>query len=131
MAERSLSATFRNRAVLIIDDEEAVVRVTSLMVQRLGLMARATVSGREGVELLKGNPEAFGALILDIMLADTNGLDVYEIVRPLDQDLPIILYSGYSNRIDQLDGILRNDRRARFLAKPFGARQLQRVFEEF
>jgi CheY-like chemotaxis protein len=130
-AAAGLSARLRSREVLIIDDEEAVIRLTSLMVQRLGLVPRATVSGQDGLELLKSEPGAFGALILDIMLADTNGLDVYETVRPLDRELPIVLFSGYSSRINQLEGILSRDARVRFLAKPFGARQLRQVLEGF
>ncbi len=107
-----------SKQILLIDDEENLVSVIKICLQKLGRWKVLTAaSGAEGLR----HAEAFlpDAILLDVMMPDLDGLTVLRQLRanPKTQDISVILLtakmqSSYQNEYAQLDI-------AGVLAKPF------------
>lgn len=106
------------KQILLIDDEENLVSVIQICLQKLGGWTVLTASsGAEGLR----HAEAFqpDAILLDVMMPDLDGLSVLRQLRqnPLTQSIPVVLLtakiqSAHQNEYAQLDI-------AGVLAKPF------------
>jgi CheY-like chemotaxis protein len=62
----------KKKAVLFVDDEEMVLEVGSLMLQKLGYSVLAASNGHKAIEILKKNKVAF--VILDMLMPGMNGV---------------------------------------------------------
>jgi CheY-like chemotaxis protein len=112
--------------VLVIDDEEAVLHVTCMMMKKLGMIPVGLSSGSQGIEHVMQSGETLDLLFLDIMLADTSGFVIYQRVRRQLPRLPVVLFSGYASRT-ALQAILDEDCNVRFLSKPFSVSDIRAV----
>jgi len=73
-----------NERVLIVDDDLSALKLLMSQIQDAGYSVETASNGREGVgafvQALHGN-NLFSLVVLDIMMPDVNGLEVYEIIR--------------------------------------------------
>lgn len=106
------------KQILLIDDEENLVSVIKICLQKLGGWTVVTAaSGAEGLRHAEASrPDA---ILLDVMMPDLDGLTVLRQLRanPKTQDIPVVLLtakmqSAYQNEYAQLDI-------AGVLSKPF------------
>jgi DNA-binding NtrC family response regulator len=85
-----------NKAKLLIIDDE--VEFASTLCQRLRLRDFDTVdvhSGREGIAVLPDvRPDI---VILDLKMADMNGLDVLEKIKAYDAAVEVIMLTGHGS----------------------------------
>ncbi len=116
-----------NGSILLMDDEESILRVTGRMLEVLGYKVSCASHGMQAVELFadaldKGSP--FDAVIMDLTIR--GGLGGKSTIVALRQILPgvrAIVSSGYSN-----DPILANYREYGFtniLVKPYRLEDLE------
>jgi CheY-like chemotaxis protein len=70
--------------------------------------------GREGLRRCEALGPRLAAVVLDLTMPDMNGLEVLRRLREQQPWLPVLLVSGYSERMDELP----LDERTRFLEKP-------------
>ena len=81
-------------SILIVDDEEIVVRST---VRILEGREYSLQTARDGVEALQKIDESpFDVVILDIMMPRMNGVELLQSLSALRPDLPVLLMSGYA-----------------------------------
>jgi two-component system cell cycle sensor histidine kinase/response regulator CckA len=80
--------------VLLIDDEEPLVRVALRGLERLGYQARGFVRAEEALDVLTAEPERFDVVITDLNMPQMGGLEVARAVGTLRKDLPVVLASG-------------------------------------
>ncbi len=112
------------RSVLLVEDEEAVRRLTERALQRAGWRVSAVDSAEAALEWLRRPGESAdppSVLISDIMLPGMDGTELVRTVRADWPDLPVVLVSGYT------DSALLGDLTTQgvsFLAKPFRLRDL-------
>ncbi len=108
--------------ILVVDDEQAIVELEQEVLEQHGYDVTAAHSGSEALEELRRDPERYDLIITDQTMPGMTGDELAREARVIRPDLPIILCTGYSHRID--------DERARalgidaFLMKPFAARDL-------
>lgn len=106
--------------ILIIEDEEDLVKGLKLNLQGEGYEVDWAYDGREG--LLKAQEAAPDLIILDIMLPKMNGLDVCRELRQKNIGTPIIMLTAKGGEIDKVVGLEvgADD----YLTKPFSIREL-------
>ena len=106
--------------ILLIDDEIEILDILTTVLEMEGFkhIYRAT-SGKEGIELFrKENPDI---VLLDIMLPDIIGYDVFKEIRKISE-VPILFLSAKSEEVDRLLGFaLGADD---YITKPFSAREV-------
>ena len=83
--------------VLIVDDDRETREAVSLDFSLHGLSVRQASSAVEALRCIDVRPPA--ALIVDMMLPSTSGLDLCRLLRrrPETAGIPILVYSGYPN----------------------------------
>ncbi|NVL90922.1 MAG: response regulator [Desulfobacterales bacterium] len=81
--------------ILIVDDEEVIRMLYSEELEDEGYNVITTGSGRGLVELVK--QEIPDLIILDIKMAEHDGLDLLQDIRKEFYNIPVILCSAYSS----------------------------------
>ncbi|MFH1076715.1 MAG: ATP-binding protein [Pseudomonadota bacterium] len=82
--------------ILIIDDEESFLKLTARYLTRLGYTVLAANNGQAGLDLYKDNKDKIDMIILDMIMPDMSGSNVFDGVRGLNAFVKILLSSGYS-----------------------------------
>ena len=114
--------TSRGR-ILIVDDEEEIVRALGRVVSREGLTPLLAKSGAEALQLVRaGDPDV---LLVDFRMPGMDGMELMRKVREIDPELPVILISGYAEVRGAVEAIRAGAHD--YLAKPFDHHEVLRV----
>jgi len=105
------------RTVLLVDDDNGVREVTSIMLEDLGLKVLQAANGQEALEIIRADTP-IDILLTDFAMPGMNGAELAQAVRERLPALPVIFVTGYAE-LDAFD--LDN---AQVLQKPFREREL-------
>ncbi len=90
-----------NETILFVDDEDSLVNMGSLILGRLGYQVFTETDPLVALDLIKSDPSKFDLIITDMTMPHLTGdLLAIEILK-LQPDMPIILCTGFSNKIDK------------------------------
>jgi len=117
-----------NKTILWVDDEEIVLKVWSLMLQKLGYTVLQARHGYEALEIFKKNKDRISLVLLDMRMPGMNGCEVYDRLKEIQPETKIILVSGYIGR-HIIDELSRRDFNG-YMAKPFRLKELSNKVEE-
>jgi PAS domain S-box-containing protein len=87
--------------ILVVDDEQKLAEVTALSLEHLGYSVRYETDGRKVLELFKSDPDAFDLLLSDVSMPGISGDFLAREVLALRPDVPIVLMTGHSDRVDK------------------------------
>lgn len=87
--------------ILFVDDEVPIVKMMERVLSRLGYHVEATLNPREAVELFQSRSERIDLVITDMTMPQMTGIQLSEALKRIRPDLPIILCTGHSERIDE------------------------------
>lgn len=107
--------------VLIVDDDLVQLRLTSEVANRAGFAAVTATSGRQALELLHADP-GIGAMVLDLVMPDLDGMAVMEAMRRDGLSTPVIVQTGHSS-LDTVVTAMRQGA-ADFFVKPVAPERL-------
>ncbi len=110
--------------VLLVDDEEALVRLGEEQLAELGYEAVGFASSAAALEAFRAAPDRFQALLTDEAMPGMTGSELVAEVRRLRPGLPIVLMSGYVT--PALAARAREAGVAEVLNKPLVARDIAR-----
>ena len=85
--------------ILLVDDEISITRVNSRILGQLGYEVTAKNSSVEALELFQLNPNEFDLIISDVTMPHMTGDRLAYEVMQIKPDIPVILCSGYNNKI--------------------------------
>ena len=106
--------------ILVVDDEELIVKGIRFNLQNEGYQVVTGCNGREAVELAK-NPE-IRLIVLDVMMPELDGLEACRRIREFS-NVPIIMLTA---RADDMDKLLGFEQGADdYLTKPFNILELK------
>jgi two-component system nitrogen regulation response regulator GlnG len=77
--------------VLVIDDDRSVVHLIRAACKQIDIEVLAAESAEEGLALLKKKPDV---LLLDIVLPETSGIELFEKIRKVDERVPVIFITA-------------------------------------
>ena len=81
--------------VLIVDDEESLVRLCEEMMAELGYEPVGFASSTAALASLRATPERYQAVLSDESMPEMTGSELAREVRLVRPDIPILLMSGY------------------------------------
>ncbi|MDH3642119.1 MAG: response regulator [Gammaproteobacteria bacterium] len=113
-------------AVLLVDDEDAVLQVGKAMLEAVGY---EVTTARDGEEALACIDDAdFVALVVDLVMPKIDGREVLSAVRRRYPNLPFVMVSGYGAQL--VNAETGHDPFTRFLAKPFRVHELSATLSQ-
>src|SRR6187455_2398537 len=105
--------------VLLVEDDARLAGMVADYLGEAGIRSAIAGTGREAQRLLKR--DAFDAVILDLMLPDTDGLDLCKQIRA-ESTIPLLMLTARGDPLDRVVGLeLGADD---YLPKPFEPREL-------
>jgi two-component system KDP operon response regulator KdpE len=110
---------FTNRRILVVDDEERMVRFIRLNLEHDGFQVIDAFTGQQAMDRLRETlPDL---VLLDVMLPDINGFEVLRLIRE-NHDVPVIMLTAKGEEDDRVQGLeLGADD---YVTKPFSPREL-------
>ena len=108
--------------ILLIDDEEMIIKVGEELLQELGYKVLAARSGQGAINLYKKNTDKIDLVIMDMIMPGMGGGETFDHLKEIDPDIKVLLSSGYSIN-GQASEILERGCDG-FIQKPFNINQL-------
>lgn len=113
--------------ILLVDDELTVLDVTACMIERLGYTVVKAASGREAVTLFRTDPTAFRLVILDMIMPEMGGGEVFDELKRIHPGIKVLLASGYSMQGQARE--IMNRGCTGFIQKPFTMEDLSQKLQ--
>ena len=82
--------------VLFVDDSEVVMQVGRELLETMGYRVLVAGGGKEAVELYLKNRDEIKIVLLDMIMPDMGGGEVYDHLKKINPDIKVLLSSGYS-----------------------------------
>jgi two-component system, cell cycle sensor histidine kinase and response regulator CckA len=85
--------------ILFVDDEKSLIDLGRDLLTRLGYQVETRASGIDAIEAFRVDPQKFDLVISDMTMPKMTGDEMARQIRAIRPDIPIILCSGFSERI--------------------------------
>ncbi|NDC38364.1 MAG: response regulator [Proteobacteria bacterium] len=108
--------------VLVIDDEELMLEVASMMLEEEGSAVKSAANGKEGVAILAKDPSGIDCIFSDFSMPEMNGLEVYQAAQKIKPGIPFVMVSGL-RIIPEVQELMREGK-IQFVSKPFHKAEL-------
>jgi DNA-binding response OmpR family regulator len=110
------------KRILVVDDQQEILDLTSLVLQRAGYTIATAASGDEALDCL--NREPFDLVLLDINMPGMDGWETLRLLRADDQleQLLVIMFSVKGEVRDQVHSL--QEGASGYITKPFDVDQL-------
>ena len=82
--------------ILLIDDEEMIIKVGEELLQELGYSVIAARSGEEAVKLYNKNRDKIDLVVMDMIMPGMGGGETFDRLKAVNPDVKVLLSSGYS-----------------------------------
>ena len=86
--------------ILFVDDESVLVNMGKQIFESLGYDVTTRTSSIEALELFKNQPDRFDLVITDMTMPNMTGEDLAQELIRIKPNIPIILCTGFSAKID-------------------------------
>jgi len=114
-----VEAQSKRRKILVVDDEERMVRFIRLNLEHDGFIVAEAFTGKQALQKLRDvTPDL---ILLDVMMPDLDGFEVLEMVREIS-NVPVIMLTAKGEEEDRVRGLEKGA--DDYVSKPFSPREL-------
>ncbi|MBW2712395.1 MAG: response regulator, partial [Deltaproteobacteria bacterium] len=85
--------------ILLVDDEPLAVEMLKQMLEKLGCQVETAVDGVEALAAVRSDPERFDMVLTDHAMPRMTGYMLARELESLRSDLPVLLCSGYNEKV--------------------------------
>ena len=89
-----------NESILFVDDEKSLIDLGRTLLERLGYRVETRASSIDAIEAFRADPGKYDLVISDMTMPKMSGDELARAIKAIRSDIPIILCSGFSDRID-------------------------------
>lgn len=107
--------------VLLVDDEELLVRSCARILEQEGYTVLTALRGRDALDLLRRHTPDI--VLMDLMLPDMSGMDLLRETRELAPGALVVMITGFATVDSSIEAIKAGA--YDYIPKPFTATQLQ------
>lgn len=111
-----------SETILLVEDEPAILSMTSLILERLGYTVLAAATPGEAMRLAERHPGEIHMLMTDVVMPEMNGRDLAKNILDLYPNMKRLFMSGYTADVIAHHGVL--DKGVNFIQKPFSIKDL-------
>lgn len=90
-----------NERILLVDDDEVIVRMGRKILEKQGFRVTALTSSMEALHTFQKTPDNFDLIITDMTMPEMTGADLAKLIFAIRPGMPIILCTGYSEIINE------------------------------
>jgi len=90
--------------ILLVDDEEPIVRLEKLMLEKLGYQVTSCISSIDALDALdafRANSNSFDLVLTDMAMPNMTGDQLAKKIFSIRSDIPIIICTGFSEKINK------------------------------
>jgi two-component system response regulator VicR len=112
-----------DRHVVYIEDEQEMIDLVKLILTRKGYQVTGAGGGQEGLNIVR--KQLPDLVLLDLMMPDMDGWDVYQQMKAddLTRNIPVIVVTAKAQNIDKVLG-LHIAKVDDYISKPFSPQEL-------
>jgi PAS domain S-box-containing protein len=92
--------------ILVVEDVDAVRRVTSRLLERLGYKVLQAADGAAALRLVSEHPAPIDLLLTDVVMPDLGGPELADKVRARRSEIKVLFMSGYTDGAIVHNGVL-------------------------
>lgn len=85
--------------ILIVDDEESIINMEKMMLERLGYQVTAFADSREALKAFTTDSEKFDVVVTDLAMPGMAGDKLASQILKIRPTIPIILSSGFKEKV--------------------------------
>lgn len=111
--------------ILVVDDQKDLLETVSLMLQELGHKCISCEDPQHAIDCLANQELKIDLVITDYSMPGISGLEIREFGAKHRPDVPVVLATGYSERVAEDDYLKDNPHLV--LIKPFGFAELKEM----
>ena len=127
-SEKINSVMGGDEKILLIDDEEDILELSKMMLEKFGYKVITAESGERGVEIFEDKDGNFDLVIIDLIMSDMDGKKCAEHIRAFKPEATILLSSGLlpdQKKGEDLTSLVNG-----FLRKPYSLPVLMKKVRE-
>ena len=87
--------------ILLVDDEDAIIAIEKLMLERLGYQVTSRSISIEALEAFRVSPDKFDIVITDMQMPNMSGDKLAGELTKIRPDIPILLCTGFSETMSE------------------------------
>ncbi|MCJ7483187.1 MAG: response regulator transcription factor [Thermodesulfovibrionales bacterium] len=111
--------TSERRRILIVDDEERMIRFIRMNLEHDGFQVAEAFNGKQAIQRIRDvTPDL---ILLDVMMPDLDGFEVLETIREFS-NVPVIMLTAKGEEDDRVRGL--ENGADDYITKPFSPREL-------
>jgi PAS domain S-box-containing protein len=99
VVEKAEQLPMGSGCILFVDDEKSLIDIGRDLLGRLGYRVETRASAIDAIEAFRADPQKFDLVISDMTMPKMTGDEMARQIRAIRPDIPIILSSGFSERI--------------------------------
>lgn len=103
--------------ILVVDDEEVVLKLSRDFLKRLGYDVILAASGNKAVEIYTKNIHQIDLVLLDLIMPGKDGMETFQALKKINPHIKVLFFSGFSKnkKVNEVleEGVVG------FIGKPF------------
>lgn len=124
----NVDLTFKNSpTILIVDDEELMRDVTSIMLEEHGAKVMVAVDGQEAIDIVSERGDEIDMVFMDFSMPRKNGYEAYLEIKAIKPHIGVLMVSGL--KVTPEIKKLEESGEVCFLSKPFHEEDLISAFK--
>ncbi len=109
--------------ILVVDDEQSLRDVLSIMLKRAGYAVTSAMDGEEAIELL--NKEIFDLVITDLRMPKIDGMEVLKAVKSASPETVVLIITAFASAESAVEAMKQGA--YDYLTKPFQVDEVQLI----
>jgi CheY-like chemotaxis protein len=119
-------------SLLVVDDETSLRTLLAASFTRKGYKVTTAATGLEAIEIISDANRTLDAVLLDLNMPGTNGVQVLKVIRACRPNLPVLVLSGHITPEVRVE--FQNLNQRELIQKPYRldevGRRLRTMFEK-
>jgi two-component system, cell cycle sensor histidine kinase and response regulator CckA len=112
----------RGETVLLVEDDQSIIKLVAIILERQGYQVLAADSPSEAISLARQYAGKIQLLITDVVMPEMNGRELAEQICAINPEMKTLFMSGYPANVIAHRGILEEG--VNFINKPFSMKDL-------
>jgi nitrogen-specific signal transduction histidine kinase/CheY-like chemotaxis protein len=111
-----------SETILLVEDESSLLKVTTIMLTKLGYTVLPAASPEQAIRIAKNNKGKIHLILTDMVMPEMNGKELAEKLCTEYPSIKILFMSGYTPNIININGEIVDQNN--FIEKPFSSKSL-------